>query len=241
MVKVKKNTAKVDKCALSGFYKDLSPFQKPFKQDWDKWYNSETYKQCKKEEDQLKCDPHFLSALEDLRTAHPLGMGALHGCRYMFFKNKVDKSAWIEFCEERRLQLKPLMWGNIQKMCPAPLSMYIDSSGNVIRKSHRHPSARQKRDFLPIERLYERLAYGERSKAPRGTLSTKYVDSKKRTKAIHRYAYNEFKKQHSAYKDHWPPIPKKKIIANVQSSIANKFGKKYTPSYVSRIVGSPPK
>lgn len=128
-----------------------------------------------------------------------------------------------------------------KKTGPVPLSMDIDSSGMPIMRIHGRPSAQQERDFRLIKRLYARLVYGERSKAPWGTLSTKHVGSKKRTKTIHRYAYNEYKNQCSAYKDHWPPIPKKKIIANVQSSIVSKFGKKYAPSYVRRIVSPPPK
>lgn len=146
--------------------------QNPSYKDWKKWYSTTTAKALKAEESRLKDNCAFQAALKVLQDAHPLIMRNSSGWVCREFRNKEDEAAWTIFANKWRLQLKPLMWVNIQKIDPIPNSMYIDASGKPIRTSHGFVSSRHARDHRPIERLYDRLAYGNPVKR-RGSISLK--------------------------------------------------------------------
>jgi hypothetical protein len=150
MAKVKKKSYK----------KDPNPYQR----GWDRWYNSKEHKKHKADEKRLKRDPAFVAALKGLQDTHPLGTRALSGgkCREIFFKSKSDKNAWTAFCATWGVELRPLMWGRVQRVSPIPFSISLDAVGNPMKVYANCPTESQARAFLPVELLYSRLTFGPR-------------------------------------------------------------------------------
>lgn len=148
----------------------------------DKWHRTPTETQRKKDEDQIKRDPAFTSAWEKLQDAHPLithtPSGSV-GCRE--FRNKADESAWSSFCDQWSVQLRPLMWGSVEKTNPIPARMDFDVVGRPVKTTYGAMSAQHKRDYRLIELLYERYVYGDREREEWGTKSKNY---QKRSKDI---------------------------------------------------------
>jgi hypothetical protein len=208
--KQKKYSPPTNKMVWDQWLADQGGKNNPYWKGWDKWYSSKTFKQHKAEEDRMKCDPVFLSAFQALQEAHPLLTRTPSGFGCREFRNKVDEYTWTKFCEERRIELRPLMWGNIQKVM------------NPFYK--KCPTVRQARDFLPVQLLVPRLAFGTPDKRKWGSIEqghreAKKVIAKRNSNIVHEY-------RAKIKKGRWPK--------HVIGSIAEREG--LAPSTVRGIV-----
>lgn len=129
---------------------------------WDRYYKHPEIVKFNKEDKDLRVNAILLSEFKKLKTEFPLGDKPPSGskCRQLFFPNKRAKDAWLGFCSKWDVQLRPLIWGNIQKNSPGLFSMKVEN-GRVIKEYFGSPTEQQLRAFLPIELLYTQMTFGQ--------------------------------------------------------------------------------